>query len=139
MVDSTDFGVINLENVDSFTTSVRLISQKKDFLKKIKLDTIVNEEERYNSLKIFLMPLYDLFHGTWIDFHNDSTAIEHIKGTSDNFTNLNRTFEFNTKTNHLIFDKHSRPEELEIKMLSDDTLILRFYSEGLNLLVKKER
>jgi len=93
MVDSTDFGVINLENVDSFTTSVRLISQKKDFLKKINLDTIVNEEERYNSLKIILKPLYDLFHGTWIDFHNDSTASEHIKGASDNFTNLNRTFE----------------------------------------------
>lgn len=86
-----------------------------------------------------MKPFYDLFHGTWMEFHKDSTVIEHIKGSSDDFTNLTRTFEFSTKTNHLILDKYKYFEELSVKVLSDDTMILCFYSEGLNLLVKKVR
>ena len=137
MIDSTDFGAINLENIDSFITSVRLISKKKDFLKKFKLDTIVNEEERYNRLISLLTPFYDLFHGTWIEFHTDSTATQHLKGTNDDFINLTRTFEFNTNTNHLILGKTTDYEELLLKILSEDTMILSFYREDLNLLVRR--
>ena len=137
MIDSTDFGAINLENVDSFTTSIRLISKKKDFLKKIKLDTIANEEERYIRLKTFLTPFYNLFHGTWIEFHTDSTATQYMRGENNDFINYTRTFELNIKTNHLILGKKTHPEELLLKVLSEDTMILSFYSEDINLLVRR--
>jgi hypothetical protein len=137
MIDSTDFGVINLENIDSFTTSVKILCKKEDFLKRIKLDTVANEEERYDRLKKILTPFYDLFHGTWIDFHTDSTATQYMRGENKNFINYTRTFELVTKTNHLILGKKTHPEELLLKVLSEDTMILCFYRDDINLLVRK--
>ena len=137
MVDSTDFGAIGLESVDSFMLSLKQINNNRAFLKQIKLDTISNSEERLQTLKGYFMPFYELFHDTWIEFRNDSTVIEHIKDNNSGFADLKRKYEFNPATNHMIFDRNKDSEELLVIFLTDNMMILSFYREDLHLLVKK--
>jgi hypothetical protein len=140
LIDSTGLGTINFESPESFITSIRDLDKKRAFkILRINADTIQNEESQVNILKKYLAAFYDLYHGSSIEFCADSTAIEHMKGTKGKFINVTRTFVFNSKTNHLILDKNGNSEELLIRFLSNDTIILSFYSEGINLLAKKAK
>jgi hypothetical protein len=140
-IDSTDLGDISLECLDSFKVSVREIAKKNiHSLKGYLLDTIKNEERRYKKFENFLTPIYELFHGSWIEFCNNSTLIEHTNtGMDGKADNLFRTYEYDAFSKKLIMDKHGMSETLRVYMISKDEMILSFYSEGLAFLLKRMR
>ncbi|MEO5943579.1 MAG: hypothetical protein ABIP30_07665 [Ferruginibacter sp.] len=138
IIDSTDIGNIGLESLDSFKASVKEISKKKiKDLKGYLLDTVKNEDRKSQLIENFLTPTYNLFHGNWIEFCDNSTLIEHVNVMNGKSDNLFRTFEYDPSTKILIMDEHGMSESLRVYIISSDSMILSFYSEGLNLLVKR--
>lgn len=139
IIDSTDLCNIGVECADSFKVSIREIGKKNitSFAGYL-LDTIKNEERRDKIFENFLTPLYELFHGSWIEFCNNSTLIEHTDtGMDGKPDNLFRTYEYDAFSKKLIMDKQGMSENLRVYIISDDTMILSFFSEGLTLLVKR--
>lgn len=139
IIDSTDLGDIGLECLDSFKLSVMEISKKNiTSFKGYLLDTIKNEERRYKIFENFLTPIYELFHGSWIEFCKDSTLIEHTnRGANGKPGNLLRTYEYDFFSKKLIMDKHGMSETLQVHIISNDEIILSFISEGLTFLAKR--
>jgi hypothetical protein len=138
MIDTPFLGSIGLESIDSFKTSIKKISNNKNspYIKYFSLDTIVDDTKRFKIITEQLIQYYNLFHGTWVEFHADSTLIEHIGGVG-NFRDVKRTFEYDDSTNKLVMDKYAATEIVRVTILSTKIMLLSFYSEGLNVLVKR--
>lgn len=138
MIDSTDIGDLGFENPDSFRLSVQRIIQKPNLrLRQIRIDTISNLEDRISYAAGFFKPFYDIYHDTWIEFMDDSNAVERIHEYQKGFTNIKRSYKYNAKTNRIIFDKLKDHEIAGIQFLSKDALLLTFYSERITLLLKR--